>query len=230
MACRTFGRPKARVERFRLGDDGQVYRDAHVYDDLDLDAFELELRERLLGAPADPTDLHLGEWCRYCPSFAVCPAQASLAVQLAHGQLLDEQPGELLPLTPERAGLAWLRLRAVKQLVAHVERAVIATLDQNGGTLPLPDGREVRRLIKPGNERLDGIKVFEAVAELYGPKVAEKAVEMSATKTGIRDALRPLDSKRGALSKAEAAVLAKVRAAGGATRKPTTSIEEVEAP
>lgn len=225
-ACRVYGKSRARVERIRLGDDGEAWRDHHDYDDLDLDAFELELRERLTAGPW--TAIHEGAWCDYCPAMAHCPAKARLAVQLAEGRII-EAPGEMLPLTPERAGLAWGRLRAAKKLLTHIEAAVMATLEENGGSLPLPDGRVLRRVSRPGNERLDGEKVFHAMAELFGAEVAEKAVEMTATKGAIKDALRPIATKRGELGRAEAAVLDKVRAAGGATRKPTTSLEEVDA-
>jgi hypothetical protein len=225
-ASRAYGRSLATVEIVKLGDGGEVYRSRHEYDELDLDTFALELRAWHEGAAAGG-DLSEGSWCDRCPSYSHCPAKSALAVQLAAGEAMSIE--SMLPLTPERAGIAWSKLRSARTLLAHIERAVVATLDENGGSLPLPGGRELRRVAKPGVERLDGAVVHQAVAELYGREVADRAVEMAASKASIKRAIGPLDTKRGALVKAETAVLDKVRAAGGASRKPTSSIEECEA-
>lgn len=222
--ARIYGVETVRAEIVRLGDGGEVYRNWHVFEAMDLDVFAAELRAWL--ASDGGRGLSEGPWCHYCSSFAFCPAKASLAVAVAEGKALAPAE-EMLPLTPTRAGVAWVRLRAAKQLIAHVERAVIATLDENQGELPLPDGRTLRRVVKPGNERLDGDVTYAAVRDLYGQAVADAAVERHATKAAIKNALRPLLTKRGELGKGETAVLERVRAAGGVERKPSSSIEEV---
>lgn len=226
-ACRAYGRDRATVELIRLSDDGQPRRDAHTYDELDLDAFALELRARLPGS-TDRT-LHTGPWCGYCPSRPVCPAQSRMAVEVAEGRLFDE-PGSLLPLTPERAGVAWDRLKATKALLSHVESAVMATLDEAGGMLPLPGGRQLVKRTVPGNEKLDGEVAFAVLLEQHGQEVARSAVAMTVTKAGIKDALRPIAQKHGQLSKLEKATLEEVRKRDGASRGTRTVVEEAEAP
>lgn len=221
-ACRAYGKERALVMRIRLGDDGAVYRDSHSYDLLDLDGFELELRERLVAAKR--TEIAEGPWCQYCPAMAHCPAKALLAVQVAEGRILDE-PVAHLPLTPTRAGLVYERMKAAKAFLAHLERAVMACLDE-AGELPLSNGRVLRKVVGPGNESLDGDVVFAVLDELYGRGVADAAVERRATKAGIRAALKPLGGK---VTQLERAALDKVRERGGASRPMRNSVEEIEA-
>lgn len=233
----VYGLDEVHVEIIRIRPDGTPWRDRAALDVLELAAFAARLRllpdrvelAKTMVASGWPPSVAEGPHCRWCPAFAACPAKGRLAVQVAEGRLLDG-PEALLPLTPERAGLAWDRLKAARQLLAHVERAVMATLEEAGGVLPLPGGRQLVKRQAPGNEALVGAVAFQVLAELHGVDVAAKAVEMKATKSGIRDALRPIATKHGELGRAEKAVLEEVRKRDGATRGVRTVVEEVEAP
>jgi hypothetical protein len=234
--ARVHGLDVVVVEIIRIRPDGRPWRDRATLDVLDLAQFAGELAalpRRIHEAAEDfvhgrSLEVHEGPWCRYCPAFASCPAKARLAVQVAEGRVLAEAEA-LLPLTPERAGVAWGRIKEAEAFLAHVKRAVLATLEEAGGELPLPDGRRLVRRTAPGNERLEGPTAFAVLAEFHGSEVARAAVEMEVTKAGIRDALRPVSAKHGDLGRHEKAALAAIRERGGAARaKDKVVIEEIE--
>lgn len=221
---RVYGVERVRVEIVRLGDGGEIWRSWHVYEGLDLDLFAAELRE--WGTADASHEPHEGPWCDRCPSFAVCPAKARLAVHVAEGRLLEGAEANL-PLSAERAGLAWSKIKLARKLLDHVERACFASLDEHG-SLPLPDGKHLVRRKQPGSERLAGEVVYQVVAEKHGVDVAARAVEMAATKKALKDALRPLGTKRGMLTRLESDVLDEVRKRGGASRPERVTLDEVD--
>lgn len=225
-AARAYGVDKVRAEIVRLGDDGEAWRSWHDYEALDLDIFAAELRRWAARAP-DNHDLVESSYCDHCPSFSCCPAKTMLAIQVAEGRVLDG-PEATMPLSPERAGVAWQRIRLARKLLDHIERACIAALDEHG-SLPLPGGKTLVRRTVPGNEKLVGDVVFDVLAEKHGADVARAAVGMVATKSGVKDALRPLGTKRGQLTKLEAEVLEEVRKRNGSRRGTRTELQEVEA-
>lgn len=227
-ASRAYGIEAVRVEIVRLGDGGEVYRDWHAYEALDLDVFAAELRAWHAVLPDDHAgdDFHEGPWCDRCPSFAYCPAKSLLALEVAEGRVLDT-PVATMPLSPERAGIAWQRAKLARKMIEHVERACIATLEEHG-SLPLPDGKSLVRRTVPGNEKLAGEVVYQVVTEKHGAELARRAVEMTATKAGLKEALRPLGTKRGQLTRLESEVLDEVRKRGGASRGTRVAFEEVD--
>ena len=224
-AARLADLHKAVVHVIRIDDAGEVSRYSEELDELDLDAFAAELFRWRVGLKEDGGP-HEGVWCERCPSFQFCPAKARLAVQVATGDMLGDM-STMPPLTPERAGAAWTKLREAKVFLRRIEAACMAALAENGDRLPLPDGSELRRVACEGNEVLDGAAVFDAVAEMFGPGVAVKAVEMRATKAGIKRAVKETRPP-GKVAEAERAVLERVRANGGTSRKQTTELVEVK--
>lgn len=227
-ASRVYGVETVRVEIVRLGDGGEVYRDWHVYEALDHDMFAAELRAWRAVLPDDHAgdDFHEGPWCDRCPSFAYCPAKTLLALEVAEGRVLDT-PVATMPLSPERAGIVWQRAKLARKMIDHIERACMATLEEHG-SLPLPDGKSLVRRTVPGNEKLDGEVVYQVVVEKHGADVARAAVEMTATKAGLKGALRPLGTQRGQLTRLEGEVLEEVRKRGGASRGTRVALEEVD--
>ena len=61
-----------------------------------------------------------GKWCKFCPSFAACPAKRSLALALGGA------PDTVIALSPETAGAAWARLKHAEQVLERV-REVLET-------------------------------------------------------------------------------------------------------
>lgn len=214
-ASRVYGRPAASVQIVRLGDLGEVYRSRHSYDELDLDAFAVELREWFARAGRPDARLVEGDHCTYCPSFVHCPAKARL-LQLAAGGADPAAPffagGGL---TRANVGAAYVLAESLRGIAKELDRRIRGALNELG-PCPMPDGRELRLVLTEGQERVSGEKALGTLAELYGDGVAEMAVERHATKKSIREALRKAGISP--LAPAEREVLARLRAAGGITR------------
>lgn len=166
-------------------------------------------------------DVRESRHCKYCSSVAACPAKTALIRRLVSGEESDEL-SLLLPLDDEAARFAYERLGQARQLLKRIESAIYARAAES--PIPLGGGRWLGKHTKPGVERLDGDTTYDIVRDMHGQAIADLAVERKATKTGIRAALKEAGVKP--LAKAEAAVIAAVRAAGGATKESTETVGE----
>ena len=135
------GEVEGRIAYHRGGGVPRVER--HRFDSWELDGF-LERLQRIhaaaLEARGRQTTLRPGEHCRYCPALASCDAQTGLARDML--PVLAETQRRLTMLTPEQAGEAWQKLRAIKQLADHVEEGLKAMARQQ--PLPLPNGQVLK--------------------------------------------------------------------------------------
>lgn len=230
-SCRAHGLSAARVGILHCP-DGQQARWSWA----DLDAFDLEsvadeLRElasRIEAASVEvsagrPPRLAVGDGCRWCPARVYCPAQSAMARRIAG------DPESLVAdlrsaLSEQQAALVWHRVKALKALLVDVEQALYAMARES--PIELADGRwlgpkETRR------EVLDGRVVHAVVERLHGRTVADAAVELEATKAGLKRALAAVREVGGAkLSHLEAEVLREVREAGGASVRVSSSVGE----
>jgi hypothetical protein len=180
-----------------------------------------------------------GPWCTHCKAKAHCPAKT----QLVRSVLAGEGAKKLSlrePITPENVGHVYALVKRTKEGIRIAEKALRAyerdgapsTPEQLSPTaIPVgrgPDGsrRYYGRFERPGNEQLDGKVVYEVLAEKFGPEAAAKACSMEASKDAIRDVLREHKPKDETLKAAEEAVLADVRARGGAKKPPTDKAAE----
>lgn len=84
----------------------------------------------------------VGEWCDYCPVKAsgACPAYAGLAKAMVAD--LTTLADRVAALTPEQAGVAWLKYREAESLIEIIGKSLKGYCGD--GSIPLPDGREVR--------------------------------------------------------------------------------------
>lgn len=160
----------------------------------------------------------VGRHCRWCPAFERCPKQAELRAlvsrdpedpDLALQTFVDDETAADVYQLYKRIGI--LHKRIGEQLYRHAAVRPI----------PVSPGVVWGRLEKQGNERLDGDIVWQAVKELHGLDVADKAVVRKATKTQLTATLKGL---RGA----ERKVLDLVRERGGATRSAGWEFTEYE--
>jgi hypothetical protein len=231
--ARLHGVTQARTELAHIKPDGSVWIDRDDLDAFDLDDIAADLKrlhatvaeEKLKAKLGEPLTLAMGSHCDWCPSRPVCPAQSRLAIELAEGRVMGD-PLTMLPLSPERAGVAYTRIKAARSLLAHMERAVMAALEEAGGALPLPDGRLLVKQLAPGNERLDGTAAAKLIAEMFGAEALNECAEIKVTKTSLRAGLRKLHGRNGASQ--ERAFLKALRDAGGVSRKPSERLVEVD--
>lgn len=134
---------------------------------------------------------------------------------------LDEQglEGEL---TAERAAMLVGRIADARAVINRAERMVKAWGADH--PFPLPNG-EVYGAHESAREELVGPKVHQVLESRFGREVADKAVELSATKTQLREVLRPLAAEQGLkLAPLERQVLAEVRKVDGVVLKVSRTV------
>jgi hypothetical protein len=208
--------------------------DVAELDMLDLDAFAVEVRDIFHAAAAAreayaqgaPLELNEGKWCRWCPAFDACPKKRAL-VQMVASNAADDQVEMLLPLnSDEGAAMAYDFAQRLRMLLKRVDAAIYARAAER--PIPLPNGMMLGKVQTLGNERLDGDIVYEVIKARHGQAIADAAVERTATKKRIREALGFVSGK-GQLAAMERSVLDDVRARGGAKREPKETIEEYPA-
>lgn len=213
-AARAYGRTRAVVEVIRIRDSGAAWRDRAELDVFELDQVAVEVRELAHRVTADDATFHQGTWCGTCPAFNSCPAKTALLRRLADGSETADLE-IMLPLTPDVAGVAYQRYKALRGLLKRVE-AALHDYARNE-PIPLGEGRYFGELLTEGHEVLDGDVAWDELRKRYDVDTADQAVKRTVTKERLREVLRTR-VKKGALAKTERSVLEAIRDRGGASR------------
>jgi len=207
--------------------DGNQWRDMAEWDVFDLEAYaskitkmeeELSVVESAVERGIAP-DVTSGRHCQFCPAFSACPAQKSLAIELATGN--DAAPWNA-SLTRGQMADAWEKVKLVQSMVNRVKKAIIAEAVRE--PVKLNNGKTLGSFVKDGNEKLDGSVVHEVISGMYGEEVADSSVTFSATKSGIKAALKEHKIEKPTVGQKK--VIEAVREAGGATRSKSTKVDE----
>lgn len=182
MAARAYGWDTVTVElRYLKGE--ACWKVSATFDELDLDGHHSALRGLMecVAAEAQRTqhDVHEGEWCRYCPSYCVCPAKAQLAASL-------HREAAFPMLTDANVPEIWARLGEAEELIASVRKRLVEYVGDR--QISLPDGRVMG---KRWSERttMDAEKLHAAMVKRWGYGTADKAVEWSTSKARLETAL-----------------------------------------
>jgi hypothetical protein len=266
-AARAYDLDVVEVQLINI-DEGPPFVRKAVYTALELDAIEQEVLDhyaRALEVRAMyernevPDKYELGDWCTFCPSKRFCHAYVGQVKALAAGDVMKEilQVGSL---QPEQMKWAWLALEAVERDVSIFKKMVYGAANaflMGTGEPPihlatLPDGREryLARVLKEGNENVDGNKAFEAIedarqalAEARDAKnrplltkeqldainftmLASDATTVDSTKGLIEEAVKKHVPK-GKGKAATDALFEVLRKAGAITRKPVDRVEDI---
>jgi hypothetical protein len=194
-AARTYGCSSAHVALVYVHGE-EVRFDRASLSAFDLDAAAADLRQIVAQvvraddaiAQRRVPNLALGDHCRYCPAFLLCPAQTALVRAIA------EQPGALHDevtslLTPSSAAEAYRRLKAAHLVLHHLERrlhayATVHPIDLGDGVVFGP--------VETTRRTVDGAVAWQTLVERYGAQVADAACSRHATQASIEDALRPV--------------------------------------
>lgn len=146
-----------------------------------------QLQLDVAAARKNPTAyLSTGNQCRYCPAFLSCPLQAELR-RSVDAEIVSMQVAERLPLqTDEDAADVYELWGRIKMLSKRIGDAIIARAGER--PIPLPSGK-VFGFAPSSRDELDGDITYEVVRAKYGQQIADVAVERSATKTKLREAL-----------------------------------------
>lgn len=229
--ARVFDLDEVTIEAIQIRADGSTWRDTAVLDALELDIIAREVADTVAAVAAVRKVLELGgtpnvsegDHCRYCKAWTFCPAKTRLLAVAASGADVTA-PFLQGGLTRDMVGPAWLLAEQLDSLAKELKRRVHGAVEEFG-EVPTPRGTVLKKVITPGNEKLDGDVVWSVVRALAGDDVANAAVERHATKKQLGEALRKRFGRDGAAKERE--VLDAVRGAGGASRKPSEKLDEV---
>lgn len=162
---------------------------------------------------ANGASVRCGEWCKFCPAMAICPAQRENAVAIAQ-EVFRDKPAP--PPAPESLGAGELRrvLDVAPMVEAWLEacRAHARVMLEHGHATPdelgykLVEGRSMRKWVSD-EEALATMEMFSIdpyERKLKSPAQAEKQAKKGAfdsvitTTRGIQ--LAPLSDKRPAIT------------------------------
>ncbi len=113
-----------------VAENGDVTLDEHMFSRMELDCVPDELMKilsRVLSVQATidaglVPNVHMGDWCRYCPALRSCPAQTALVrAMLPNLQDIDSR---MASLTTAEAGAAWALLKQIGTLYEKTEKAL----------------------------------------------------------------------------------------------------------
>jgi hypothetical protein len=119
--------------------------------------------------------LDAGSWCRFCPAKLVCPLLTA-----GFGAMALANPKHVEAMTPERLGLEYQAIKAVKHYITAVERQALAALMRREAVPGLKLVRKkANRAWKPGAPELArsryGDKAFTK-SELLSPAALSDAI------------------------------------------------------
>lgn len=213
-----------------------IMHELRPFDAAELEAFDLEeaaldIRRTVLGIVEARklvreglnVSFATGRWCRWCDSFDACPKQRELVALVESPAMQSEQMSAFRD--DDDATRAYELWKRIGILHKRIGQSLYGRASER--PIPLPNGLVFGARQKPGSEQLDGDIAYEAIRERHGQQVADAAVERAASKTRIREALKPIAGK-GQLAALERAVLDEIRARGGAKRETRTVVEEYE--
>lgn len=228
-ASAAYGKSRAVSGIVVIYEDGEPRFRKVEFDEFDLSAFELELRdilarvreERARAQRGDQLRTVEGDHCDYCPAFDYCPSKMALVrAYAAAPELLD---AGIEHVTEE--GLA--KVYGLATALAKVNKRVMETLQQRARQKAIPLGEGMVLGVKPFPV-LDADVVSMVLEGLHGPEVAKAAFESkSASKASIERALRKVSNGNGITALKDTA-LAAIEAAGGLSMRPDVRKRKAE--
>lgn len=160
------GAPEVKGRIAYVREDGRVENDPHTFTMFDFEDFMLRGRAVLasverLKVEAAAYDVSEGPHCRYCPAVPYCPAHTRLARAMVDD--LTAIDGQLAALTPEQAGIAWMKAKQIEKLLDRVVGGLRTYADRE--PLPLPNGK-VLRPVKIMRRYIDGKRALTLLHEM----------------------------------------------------------------
>lgn len=206
---------------------GGVVTDEHTLDALDLAAWQAELAGIVDKIPTSKPQPGKKQ-CRYCKARAVCPAMTSA--------LAEATPRRRLPVVmtsaditgPDHAREQYLALRSAKTALEMAWGALRQYVVENG-PVDLGDGRAYgSRTSQRESIDLSTRVAVDALRTELGP-AWESAVELSTSKTAIKDAAREAAKATGEkIAQVERRVLDALRGVGAVKTTSSTTFDEID--
>lgn len=191
---RAFDRAEATVAIIYTHDDGTSWFDRATFDAMDMDAIEVDLCAladrihdgRELVAAGGRPELVLGQHCNFCPSKRGCPGRVETLAAITADPAAEKRTVREL-LTPERAAIAYRRIKVAKQLITDAETELYFFAQSH----PIDLGDGVVYGVAPGRKTtlLDGKVTHRVLEEAYGRAVADEACTLEAGVGAVEKAL-----------------------------------------
>jgi hypothetical protein len=230
-AARAYGLLEASVGIIRILDDMPSFSHAH-YDVFDLTAVQQQIRDVAVAALKAADDVaagktpHLvtGSHCTYCPTIMSCKAVTNHLVAIARNSA--EFITDPVTLTPEEAGLAWVKISIVEKGLAAAKESLKQIAMSM--PLPLPNGKVIAA-VETGRETIDAEITEKVMTKLYGPQIAGEAVEIeyATSKDRVKKTVRAHLKENEKLGKTFDAVIDKIRDAGGVSESRFYQVKEI---
>lgn len=103
-----------------------------------------------------------GKWCTYCGAFPHCPSKWKLAKSM----LSIDIANNILGLTQEQCGDAWLKLAEIEKNIIKKTKDALKERMRTEGGFPLPDGKLLKVLPMPGRLGFDKDGAIELLKRL----------------------------------------------------------------
>lgn len=237
--ARAFGCDVVEGQLVHISED-HPYVQRKVIEAWELDAFAAELRERhrewkrlremFLKREVFAMQWETGPWCARCPAREWCDAQTHQIRALLDRDTFDGESRTDLATLPDAAlASLWDRIPLAQDQLSFIKGKILGLASSRKIFLGMtPDGRErwLGPVLTEGNDKLDGEKVFDVIAELHGEEVATKATTVVATKKSVDAAIKDA-TKRGQKAKALDEIYSRLKKAGGITNKISMPTKEI---
>lgn len=228
LAARAYDCDVAEVQLIHVHEDFEPWVQRRVIDGWEIDAFaahvksvhaEAKRQRAMLREGLMPRDFNTGPWCDHCPAREFCPAQATMLRSVLSGDLFDG-PNRMQPIPDDVLIQLWTDVIEAQGVLSRMKGKILGIASQRtlhlGKTVDGQD-RWLGKYRYLGSEKLDGEKVYDVVAELYGDDVATAATKVVATKKDMEAAVKKAVG-RGKGAKALGDVYARLKASGGTSR------------
>jgi hypothetical protein len=184
------------VHLVHFGPDGERWTESAELDELDVDTWRARFARILAAVRAAEAvvsegkapDVSRGEWCRFCPAMAHCPAIGALIRKLVAEPADAGRELENL-LTPETAAAAYRRLKEAQAVLGFAGAALYAYAQEH--PIDLGGGEWFGGRVLPYDD-IDAERAWDVLERLHGAKVAREAMRLKTSRTAIDRALGPV--------------------------------------
>lgn len=172
--------------------DGQCFTDLATLGAFDLDAAATELAtvvrrvaeaRKAMEAGHSPDVYPSADACKWCPSFAACPAKTALVREVA--PTVASLRGRIEVLTADEKGAAWVWLEDAEKALKVIRGALEAQAAVE--PFPTPDGRTVQ-VTESTRRFVNGERAWAVLVAEFGRDAVEAAFERSTSATALKRA------------------------------------------
>lgn len=226
MACRAYGKSRAIVGIYRVGET--TWRDVAELSEMDIDIAEMELRDlmkRMATVTRETAKVAEGEHCRYCPAFDSCPAKQTLVRSFAN--VVESHAAVAIDTMDDDARLeVWNKIDALEDVLKRAKALMRESIERK----PIRVGDRIIAMVEE-ERRSVNCEIAESVVEqMMGMDYAANVGERKTTLTRIGEVAteyaKANGQKAAALKKTvEAAILDK----GGISVSKFSKVKELSA-